>query len=69
MVKQIIRLEELGSKSLAVDANNFLYQYFVDSTAKWGAVAGLSGNVTSHLVGLMFCSTRLLYEHGINIRF
>lgn len=70
MVKQIIRLEELRGKSLAVDANNFLYQFLALIRLPDGTpLRDSSGNVTSHLVGLMFRSTRLLHEYGIHLVF
>lgn len=70
IVKQIIRLEELRRKSLAVDANNFLYQFLALIRLPNGMLLrDSSGNVTSHLIGLMFRSTRLLHEYGINLVF
>lgn len=70
MVKQIIRLEELRNKTLAVDANNVLYQFLALIRLPNGTLLqDLKGNITSHLVGLMFRSTRLLYEYRINLVF
>jgi flap endonuclease-1 len=70
MLKHALRLEELRNKSLAVDASNFLYQFLALIRMRSGMLLHDShGNVTSHLVGLMFRSTRLLYEYGINLVF
>lgn len=70
MVKQIINLEDLRGKSLAVDANNVLYQFLsLIRTPDGTPLMDSRGNITSHLVGLMFRSTRLIHDYGIHLVF
>jgi len=70
MVKRILNLEELRGKSLAVDANNVLYQFLsLIRTPDGTPLMDSAGNVTSHLVGLMFRSTRLIHDYGIQTIF
>jgi len=70
LVKHKIRLEELRGKTLAVDANNFLYQFLaLIRTPDGTPLKGPNGTVTSHLAGLMYRSTRLICEYGINLIF
>ena len=55
---------------LAVDANNFLYQFLaLVRTARGIPLKDSSGNVTSHLVGLMFRSSHLMSDYGIPLVF
>jgi len=66
VVKQRLELSDLGGRTLAVDANNELYQFL--SLIRQGDGTPLSdgrGHVTSHLVGLMFRSTRLIHDYSI----
>ena len=70
IVKQIINLEDLKGKSLAVDANNVLYQFLsLIRTPDGKPLMDSGGNITSHLVGLMFRSTRLIHDYGIHLVF
>jgi flap endonuclease-1 len=70
IVKKIVNLEELKCKSLAVDANNVLYQFLsLIRTPDGTPLMDSKGNVTSHLVGLMFRSTRLIHDYGIKLVF
>ncbi|UCE44511.1 MAG: flap endonuclease-1 [Candidatus Bathyarchaeota archaeon] len=70
IVKRILGLEELRGKSLAVDANNMLYQFLSLIRTRDGTpLKDSRGHVTSHLVGLMFRSTRLIYTYGIDLIF
>jgi len=70
MVKRIIRLEDLRGKSLAVDANNTLYQFLSLIRAPDGTpLKDSAGNITSHLAGLMFRSTRLIHDYEMNLVF
>jgi len=70
IVKQIINLEDLTGKRLAVDANNVLYQFLsLIRTPDGKPLMDSRGNVTSHLVGLMFRSTRLIHDYGIPLVF
>jgi len=70
IVKKIVNLEDLKGKSLAVDANNVLYQFLsLIRTPDGTPLMDLKGNITSHLVGLMFRSTRLIHDYGIKLVF
>jgi len=70
MIKQILKLEDLRGKSLAVDANNYLYQFLVlIRTPRGTPLKDSHGNITSHLTGLMFRSTRLIHDYNIDLIF
>jgi flap endonuclease-1 len=70
MVKKILSLEDLRGKSLAVDAQNYLYQFLSLIRMRDGTpLQDSHGNVTSHLAGLMFRSTRLIHDYGIPLVF
>lgn len=70
IVKHIIRLEDLAGRKLAVDANIYLYQFLALIRTSGGLpLQGPDGSVTSHLAGLLFRSTRLIYDFGIPIIF
>ncbi len=70
IVKRIIQLENLRGKSLAVDANNMLYQFLsLIRTPDGTPLKDARGNITSHLAGLMFRSTRLIHDYAINLIF
>jgi flap endonuclease-1 len=70
MIKKILRLENFRGKSLAVDANNMLYQFLALIRMSDGTpLQDSNGNVTSHLAGLMFRSTRLICEYNIRLVF
>ena len=68
IVKRVIRLGVLRGKSLAVDANNMLYQFLsLIRTPDGTPLKDSSGRITSHLAGLMFRSTRLIHGYGIDL--
>lgn len=70
MIKRILQLEDLRGKSLAVDANNYLYQFLaLIRTQKGTPLKDSYGNITSHLTGLMFRSTRLIHDYNIDLVF
>jgi len=70
MIKQTLQLEDLRGKSLAVDANNYLYQFLaLIRTQKGTPLKDSYGNITSHLTGLMFRSTRLIHDYNIDLVF
>jgi len=70
MIKKILRLESLKGKSLAVDANNMLYQFLALIRMPDGTpLQDSDGNITSHLAGLMFRSTRLICDYNIPLVF
>mgnify|MGYP001137404536 CR=1 FL=1 len=68
--RKTIPLESLRGKILAVDANNLLYQFLaLVRTPKGIPLRDKRGNVTSHLVGLMFRSSHLMNDYGIPLAF
>jgi len=70
MVKKILSLSDLRGRSLAVDANNTLYQFLALIRLPDGTpLQDSSGNITSHLAGLMFRSTHLIRNYDINLVF
>lgn len=70
IVKHILQLENLKGKSLAVDANNYLYQFLSLIRTRDGTpLKDSHGNITSHLSGLMFRSTRLIHDYNIDLTF
>jgi flap endonuclease-1 len=70
VVKEIISLEDLRGRSLAVDANNMLYQFLsLIRTPDGTPLKDSSGHITSHLAGLMFRSTHLMHGYGIELVF
>jgi len=70
MIRKILGLEDLRGKSLAVDAQNYLYQFLSLIRMRDGTpLQDSHGNVTSHLAGLMSRSTRLIHDYGIYLVF
>ena len=68
--KQITSLEALGGKSFAVDAHNVLHQFLaLIRTSNGTPLSDPEGEVTSHLVGLVFRTTRLIAELRMNLVF
>jgi flap endonuclease-1 len=70
IIKRTLSLGDLRGKSLAVDANNYLYQFLALIRTRDGTpLKDREGNVTSHLAGLMFRSTRLIHDYRIKLVF
>jgi len=70
IIKHVLQLENLKGKSLAVDANNYLYQFLSLIRTRDGTpLKDSHGNITSHLSGLMFRSTRLIHDYNIDLIF
>ncbi|KPJ59008.1 MAG: hypothetical protein AMJ46_13020 [Latescibacteria bacterium DG_63] len=70
MVKCTIRLDDLAGRTLAVDANNFLYQFLaLIRTPEGIPLKAPDGTVTSHLAGLLYRTTRLVSEYGLGLTF
>ncbi|MCS7117092.1 MAG: flap structure-specific endonuclease, partial [Nitrososphaerota archaeon] len=66
IIKKIVKLKDLSFKTIAVDANNELYQFLSLIRMKNGMpLMDKNGRVTSHLNGLLFRSTHLIYKYGI----
>jgi len=63
--KTIVRLEDLGGKSIAIDAYNALYQFLAIIRQPDGTpLKDATGRVTSHLSGLLYRTSNLV-EMGI----
>ncbi|HVP41029.1 MAG TPA: flap endonuclease-1 [Candidatus Krumholzibacteriaceae bacterium] len=70
IIKKVLSLDDLRGKSLAVDANNYLYQFLALIRTRDGTpLKDKKGNITSHLAGLMFRSTRLIHDYQIKLIF
>jgi len=66
VVKRELRLDDLKGRSLAVDANNMLYQFLALIRMRDGRpFTDSKGNVTSHLIGLLLRTTRLMADYAI----
>jgi flap endonuclease-1 len=66
VVKQRLTLNELWGRVLAVDANNMLYQFLALIRMRDGKpFTDSAGHVTSHLIGLVLRTTRLIAEFDI----
>jgi len=63
--KTAVRLEDLGGKSIAVDAYNALYQFLAIIRQPDGTpLKDVTGRITSHLSGLLYRTSNLV-EMGI----
>lgn len=70
ILKKEVELSELRDKVIAVDGNGELYQFLALIRMPNGTpLKGPDGNVTSHLVGLFYRTTRLISEYGIKLVF
>lgn len=70
IVKQPLTLNGLRGRRLAVDANNYLYQFLSLVRTRDGTpLKDSRGNITSHLNGLMFRSTRLMHDFNMKLVF
>jgi flap endonuclease-1 len=66
IVKRGLTFEELRNRTLAVDANNLLYQFLSLIRSKDGSpFSDSQGRITSHIIGLVMRTTRLMDEYGI----
>lgn len=70
VVRRQIALGDLRSRSLAVDANNMLYQFLALIRMRDGRpFTDAHGHVTSHLLGLLMRTTRLMGDYGVRPAF
>jgi len=68
--RRTLSLKDLTGKSLAVDGNNALHQFLsITRKADGSPFTDPQGNITSHLIGFMFRSTRLLSEYAMKLIF
>ena len=66
VVKRQLTLDDLKGRSLAVDANNNLYQFLALIRMRDGRpFTDSKGHITSHLVGLLLRTTRLIADYDI----
>lgn len=66
VVKRQLSLEELRGRTLAVDANNTLYQFLALIRMRDGRpFTDSGGHITSHLIGLLMRTTRLVADFDI----
>jgi flap endonuclease-1 len=66
VVKRQLTLDDLRGRSLAVDANNTLYQFLALIRMRDGRpFTDSKGHTTSHLVGLLFRTSRLIADYDI----
>ncbi len=66
----ILRLDELRGRSFAVDGNNVLYQFLALIRRPDGShLTDRDGKVTSHLVGLLYRTTRLILDYAMELAF
>jgi len=66
VVRRQIALDDLRGRSLAVDANNLLYQFLALIRMRDGRpFTDEHGNVTSHLLGLLMRTTRLMGDYHV----
>jgi len=66
VVRRQIALDDLKGRSLAVDANNLLYQFLALIRMRDGRpFTDVHGNVTSHLLGLLMRTTRLMGDYHV----
>jgi flap endonuclease-1 len=70
IIKHDIQLKDLAGKKLAVDANNFLYQFIsVIRTRDTAPLTSPDGTVTSHLAGLLYRITHLTSKYNMGLVF
>lgn len=68
--KKVLSLRALRGRTFAVDANNTIYQFLALIRGPDGApFTDGDGHVTSHLMGLMFRTTRLLCDYDMSLIF
>lgn len=70
ILKEVVTLEDLAGKRLAVDGNGELYQFLALIRQRDGTpLMDSRGRVTSHLVGLFYRTTRLMSDFGMEMIF
>lgn len=70
IIKREINLQDLRGKTLVIDGNPELYQFVASIRTPDGTpLKDSHGNITSHLVGLLYRSTRLMSNFDIKLIF
>jgi flap endonuclease-1 len=67
IVQKVTTLEYLSGKHIAIDANNALYQFLSIIRTPDGTSLSHNGKTTSHLVGLLYRTTKLISDYDIRI--
>jgi flap endonuclease-1 len=68
VTKDVITLDALRGRTLAVDGNGELYQFLALIRLRDGTpLQDSKGRTTSHLSGLFYRSTRLMAEHALRL--
>jgi flap endonuclease-1 len=66
IIKKVTNLDLLRGRTMAVDAFNVLYQFLALIRTRTGTpLTDNQGNITSHLIGLAFRTTRLITDYNI----
>jgi len=66
VVKRELSLDDLRGRTLAVDANNMLYQFLALIRMRDGRpFTDSKGNITSHILGLLMRTTRLMGDYSM----
>jgi flap endonuclease-1 len=70
ILRKELELNDLRGKSFAVDGHIVLHEFLVMIRDRTGnPLMDKDGNVTSHLVGLAFRTTRLILDYGMSLVF
>lgn len=70
IIKKVVSLRDLQGRSLAIDASIYLHEFIALIRKPDGTpLTNKNGEVTSHLVGLAFRTTRLLTDYHIETVF
>jgi flap endonuclease-1 len=70
ITKQVLSLQDLRGRSLAVDGNGELYQFLALIRLRDGTpLRDSTGRITSHLSGLFYRVTRLIADHALRLVF
>src|SRR5437867_7235798 len=70
VTKNVIALDALRGRSLAVDGNGELYQFLALIRLRDGTpLRDSKGRITSHLAGLFYRTTRLIADYRLDLVF
>ena len=70
IIKEVLDLEALRGRTLAVDGNGELYQFLALIRLRDGTpLKDSKGRITSHLSGLFYRTTRLIADYGLKLTF
>jgi len=70
IVKEVVELDALRGRVIAVDGNGELYQFLALIRLRDGTpLRDSRGRITSHLAGLFYRTTRLIADYGVKLVF